>query len=242
MDYYYFEFHLARTSIWGDNNLQGEYAEGAPRDWGGYLYDRTNGMDWDFIKFGSGPKQGSSGHFGLLPSSKTVPLPDAPEIYRTVSGMKFLDANNNGAWDTGEDYLPGWTINLEGYIEDIFVTHTTTTGPDGTYRFGNLSYAPLLEVYEIMKPGYVQTYPNALTEDLPIGAEAFEEIQAGMGSWRWKIPIMLMPESVTEAVTVSGVDFGNRASPVHRALPGHWSGSPKYRSRLLRSIQNSDLP
>ena len=203
----YFEFHLARTTIWGSRNLQTEYASGAPARWGGYLYS-GQGLNFNPIAFGSGPKTGSSGHFGLLDSSKTVPLPDTPEVYRTVTGMKFLDVNNNGDFDIGEPGLEGWKINLVGYIEDIEVLLTTTTGPGGIYTFSGLSYGSELRVHEEMEPGYTQTYPHSVIT-LANGAESFMKVEAGKGPWRWYIDRSLMPDNANDAVTISGIDFGN---------------------------------
>ncbi|WP_369425674.1 DUF7507 domain-containing protein, partial [Methanothrix sp.] len=51
-----------------------------------------------------------------------------------VSGYKFNDQNANGAWDTGEPGIEGWTI----YLSDGTTTISTTTGSDGSYTFTNL--------------------------------------------------------------------------------------------------------
>lgn len=202
--YIYFELHLARTSIFS-RDLQKAYASGVPAGWGGYIYDT---LDFDPIGYGSGPETGSSGHFGMLDvkGSRDVQLPDAPETYRTVTGKKFLDANNNGMFDVGESGLPNWTIKLIGKIEDILVPLETKTDANGVYTFGGLSYGSELLVYEMMVPNYMQTYPNKV-ESLPIGAVSYKEDVLGEGSWRWRIPSMLMPDQGD--TIISGVDFGN---------------------------------
>ncbi|MBO1265550.1 DUF11 domain-containing protein [Proteiniclasticum sp. SCR006] len=202
--YIYFEFHLARTSIYS-RNLQDYYTEGAPASWGGYIFDELN---FDPVDYGAGPSPGSSGHFGMLDAkgSRDVQLPDTPETYRDVTGRKFLDANNNGMYDEGEVGLPGWTINLVGFIEDIEVPLTTTTDAEGYYYFNDLSYGSELYVHEMMQENYFQTYPNKV-ESLPIGATSYYEEVPGEGSWRWYIPSMMMPASGD--LVISGVDFGN---------------------------------
>ncbi|MFH5836460.1 SdrD B-like domain-containing protein [Proteiniclasticum sp. C24MP] len=202
--YIYFEFHLARTSIYS-RDLQEYYASGPPADWGGYLF---GALDFDFVGYGAGPSTGSSGHFGMLEAkgSRDVQLPDTPETYRSVTGRKFLDANNNGMYDEGEVGLPGWTINLIGKIEDIEVPLTTTTDADGYYYFNELSYGSELFVHEMMEENYFQTYPNK-EETLPIGAISYYKEVLGEGSWRWRIPSMMMPD--TGDLVISGVDFGN---------------------------------
>ena len=49
----------------------------------------------------------------------------------SISGKKFNDLNNDGVND-GEPGLAGWTIQLS---RDGNVLNTTTTGPDGSYKF-----------------------------------------------------------------------------------------------------------
>ncbi len=205
----YFEFHLARTSIWGERNLQGVAYTTSPRsDWGGYLYNKTNypALDWDSLRYGAGLKSGSSGHFEFLGAQKSVPLPNVPEVFRTVEGRKFEDLNNNGAYDTGEPYLPGWTINLTGTIEGYPVTLTDVTDANGVYSFDYLTFGTNLNVKESMKAGYIETYPNALTADLANGAKAVSSVESGKGTWGWFIGSMIMPAS---NLTLTGIDFGN---------------------------------
>jgi len=102
--YIYFEFHLARTSIWGSRNLQEYYADpaGDPYWWGGYLYGED---DFDPIAAGSSPYTGSSGHFTMSDAARSVPLPDTPEVFRTVTGMKFLDADYSHSFTAGDTGL-----------------------------------------------------------------------------------------------------------------------------------------
>ncbi|SDI55299.1 SdrD B-like domain-containing protein [Proteiniclasticum ruminis] len=102
-----------------------------------------------------------------------------------------MDTNNNGMFDEGETGLPNWTIKLIGKIEDILVPLETKTDASGVYMFEELSYGSELLVYEMMEPNYMQTYPNKV-ESLPIGAISHKEDVLGEGSWRWRIPSMLM--------------------------------------------------
>jgi hypothetical protein len=72
----------------------------------------------------------------------------------SICGYKFNDLNGNGAWDTGEPGLAGWTINLEGPVNA-----STTTGADGSYCFESLppgSYT----VRETQQSGWRQTFPG----------------------------------------------------------------------------------
>ena len=53
----------------------------------------------------------------------------------SISGKMFNDLNNDGVND-GEPGLAGWTIQLS---RDGNVLNTTTTGPDGSYKFDDLA-------------------------------------------------------------------------------------------------------
>ena len=202
--YIYFEFHLARTSIWGSRNLQEYYADpaGDPYDWGGYLYGED---DFDPIAAGSSPYTGSSGHFTMSDAARSVPLPDTPEVFRTVTGMKFLDADYSHSFTTGDTGLAGWTINLVGYIENIMIPLTTTTDSNGVYSFEGLSMGSDLVVHEVLQSGFIQTYPYEETLDLPNGAHPINVVESGNGPWRWEIG----PSFADRDITISEIDFGN---------------------------------
>ncbi|WP_416233540.1 putative Ig domain-containing protein [Cronbergia sp. UHCC 0137] len=56
-----------------------------------------------------------------------------------LSGMTYLDADNDGVIDTGETLLAGITITLTGTDNNgTTVNRTTTTATNGTYQFTNL--------------------------------------------------------------------------------------------------------
>ncbi len=71
----------------------------------------------------------------------------------TITGIKYHDANANGAQDTDEPGLAGWLISLSNGA-------TQTTGADGTFRFTGLrpSDQPYI-VSETQQDGYRQTAP-----------------------------------------------------------------------------------
>jgi protocatechuate 3,4-dioxygenase beta subunit len=81
----------------------------------------------------------------------------------TLSGSVYLDANNNGALDSGEQGVQGVTITLTGTdATGKAINVTTTTGSDGSYRFTGL----LSGTYQI-----TETPPSALLDgkDLTVG-------------------------------------------------------------------------
>jgi len=56
----------------------------------------------------------------------------------SIAGFVYLDSNNNGVKDAGEDGIEGVHITLNGTALGAPVMRETTTGPDGSYLFGNL--------------------------------------------------------------------------------------------------------
>ncbi|MEW6183397.1 MAG: SdrD B-like domain-containing protein [Bacillota bacterium] len=82
---------------------------------------------------------------------------DGPD-YGSISGMKFNDADNNGAKDSDESGLDGWTIILRN-SQGTEVARTTTSG-GGYYSFTNLN-AGTYTVEEVQQSGWTQTYPAA---------------------------------------------------------------------------------
>ncbi|NLE59074.1 MAG: hypothetical protein GX616_11980, partial [Planctomycetes bacterium] len=60
-------------------------------------------------------------------------VPETP-LYN-LSGFKWEDMDGDGAWDSGEPGLAGWTITLE---DEAGATKTTITGAGGAYAFTGL--------------------------------------------------------------------------------------------------------
>ncbi|MBI2766705.1 MAG: hypothetical protein HYX53_12470 [Chloroflexi bacterium] len=69
-----------------------------------------------------------------------------------ICGIKYNDLNGNGAKDTGEPALPGWTIILTPG------SFTTTTDANGSYCFGSLSPGTYT-VSEVVQVGWTPTSP-----------------------------------------------------------------------------------
>jgi hypothetical protein len=75
----------------------------------------------------------------LAPGENNPTLDAGVIAAASVSGLVFVDSDGDGRPDPGERRLAGITITLTGL--DVFgntVTRTVTTGPDGSYSFGNL--------------------------------------------------------------------------------------------------------
>lgn len=84
--------------------------------------------------------------------------------YAQVTGNKFEDANNNGAYDDAEPYLNDWTIRLykKALVADewnfVGDALTGSTGATGAYGFSGLSLGDY-KVCEVKQDGWNQTYP-----------------------------------------------------------------------------------
>ncbi len=69
--------------------------------------------------------------FGIASSSVQIDLPEGEQIpNNSIAGFVYVDANNNGLFDSGELPISGVTVALSGTE-----TRTTTTTSDGSYRF-----------------------------------------------------------------------------------------------------------
>ncbi|MFH0864170.1 MAG: SdrD B-like domain-containing protein [Candidatus Gottesmanbacteria bacterium] len=105
--------------------------------------------------------------------------------YRTISGTKYHDLNNNGARDAGEPGLENWTIFIDYNNNNVLDAGepSTTTNVNGYYEFTNLA-ADSYTIAEGLKPGWNQTQPSTGHYDV----------------------------DVHTAVTSTGNDFGNRGA------------------------------
>ncbi|MBI3193049.1 MAG: endonuclease [Ignavibacteriae bacterium] len=91
--------------------------------------------------------------FSNVTSGHTIVAFFSP-IIPTISGMKFIDRNVNGAFDAGDGILENWSIVLSGAMDD-----TTLTDVNGKYSFTNLIEGKYL-VREIQQNGWMQTTEN----------------------------------------------------------------------------------
>jgi hypothetical protein len=71
--------------------------------------------------------------FGITDSSVRLQVPEGSDTQNSISGFVYVDANNNGLFDSGEIPIPDVLVSLSGSA-----TRTVFTGSDGSYRFDNL--------------------------------------------------------------------------------------------------------
>lgn len=76
----------------------------------------------------------------------------------SIAGEKFLDSNGDGIRNNGEGPLAGVTITISGPAD--FAPQSTTTGIDGKWSFGGLSFGTYT-IAESVPAGYQQTAPPA---------------------------------------------------------------------------------
>lgn len=128
----------------------------------------------------------------------------------SISGMKWLDVDGNGAQGENEPGLGGVTIyldlNFDGQLSDA--EPSTVTAEDGSYSFADLEpgrYA----INEVVPEGFRQTYPLDVfwpEFDPDIGIPWFPESQ----HYVWLEP----------GQQLEGLDFGNQ-----ELVPGSISGT-----------------
>jgi hypothetical protein len=73
-----------------------------------------------------------------------------------LEGYKFIDANKNGVWDTGELPKAGWAIYLKDASENLL--ETVLTDAEGKYQFEVPCDNYIIA--EELRTNYTQTYPG----------------------------------------------------------------------------------
>src|SRR5207248_6135177 len=80
----------------------------------------------------------------------------------SITGEVFGDTNGNGALNTGEPGLTGWTVFIDanGNGTPDPTEPKVTTGAGGTYTFSNLGPGTYT-VKEVLQAGFLQTTPTS---------------------------------------------------------------------------------
>jgi protocatechuate 3,4-dioxygenase beta subunit len=121
----------------------------------------------------------------------------------TLSGFVYVDANNNGIKDPGERGIAGVEIRLNGVqANSDGVFRTTTTGPDGSYRFENI-LPGVYSVLETQPANFLDGLDTAGTAGGIVGNDAITGINLPGGT------------------TATGYNFGER----ERGATGRLSGT-----------------
>ena len=119
----------------------------------------------------------------------------------SLSGVVYVDANNNGKPDKGEPTLGGVRVILSGTNDQgSQVTATAVTGADGSYDFQQL-YPGTYSITEIDPTGYVDAKDTIGSAGGTVGHDTFTAITLGLG------------------VDATGYDFGWERAPKFISTP-----------------------
>jgi hypothetical protein len=108
----------------------------------------------------------SSGTYSVTILDADVTGQDFRNRARTysISGVKFNDADGNGARDADEPGLSGWTINM---VSPDANQVSVQTGEDGSYRFDNLAPGNY-SLSEVLQDSWTQTVPASGTHSVDV--------------------------------------------------------------------------
>jgi RHS repeat-associated protein len=117
-----------------------------------------------------------------------------------LSGLAYLDANNNGLIDAGETKLAGVTITLTGNANNgTTENRTITTATDGTYEFNNL-WSGSYTLTETQPTSYNDGLDSAGSLSGTLGNDVISNITVGAGA------------------TGTGYNFGEQTKPASPTL------------------------
>lgn len=152
----------------------------------------------------------------------TSPTPTPTPGCGTISGYKWNDLNGNGAWDTGEPGLSGWTLNVsqcnQGNCNSLTFLFSSVTNASGYYIFSGLNFQPATwyRVQETIQQGWQTISPSSGYQDVklePPGSPGQPykcfEINVNFGNRQVQPPVVNFigsPTSGTAPLTVQFTD------------------------------------
>jgi hypothetical protein len=147
--------------------------------------------------------------YPVVPSSckyDAFKVRSAGKVQTVLSGRKYLDANLNGRYDSGESGLAGWTIHIscsDGTTADVFTDANgdwSWTGKEHNATSGTTTCT----VSEVLKPGWVQT-GNTVNQAIGAGG-------ATVGLSNFVYTVVVPNDAVSAA---EGLLFGNDSPPIY---------------------------
>ncbi len=167
------------------------------------------------------------------------------EVPAFVSGIVFVDANRDSTKNTGESTLGGITVTLKDSSDAIVAT--TTTLPDGSYMFANIT-ADNYTVEETQPAGYGSSTPNSQPVTVPTGGLAGVNFGETSSSVAGAVFVDVNKNGIRDAgepgiagvsVTLTGNDAGG--TPVVRTLTTAADGSYSFDSLLGGTYRIEEL-
>lgn len=149
----------------------------------------------------------------------------------TISGRVFKDPERDGSDAGNEPAIPGVTITLR---QGGGVVATTTTGPDGSYRFENLP-AGSYTVEETQPDGYGSSTPDSRAINVTAGANQSIDFGDTVSSLAGSVFVDSNNDGVRDAgergledvtVRLTGTTAGG--TPVDRTLTSDSSGAYRF--------------
>jgi uncharacterized repeat protein (TIGR01451 family) len=132
------------------------------------------------------------------------------ELAASITGSVWLDANNNGARDPGEDGIAGVSITVPAGTRDAFgnIIAPVLTDSAGSYRFGDLLAGTYMVTEQAVQPsvmvgGNPVTTLNGITVAGRIGGAA-----VGSATAVTVVPSAVTAIALTAGAHSSGNDFG----------------------------------
>lgn len=166
----------------------------------------NDGLDSD-----ADPSNGRTALFSLGPDAVDLTRDAGLTVPASISGVAFLDLNQNGLRDSGEEGLSGWFVYLDANDngERDADERTILTDSKGAYTIGGL----LPGAYRVgadMQSQWSMTTPAAsLVLNMTIGLE-----RTGVDIGLWTAVPMYPMNSVGSTFRVNSFTNGNQASPV----------------------------
>ena len=149
-------------------------------------------------------EQSDSGDTDETVSEETTDSEPTETAYaNSISGILWLDANNDGTHDAGEQPIVGYTVSLYAENDRDNAVQTAVTAADGTYSFSDIEP----DKYVV---GIVSATVGGQEYLLPLMGIQNDNKFAIASDW---INAYSEPISVGEDSTITGIDAGMRTPP-----------------------------
>jgi hypothetical protein len=134
-----------------------------------------------------------------------------PPQVTSISGYKINDVNQNGARDTGESGLSGWTINQLNSTGAVI--RTTTTDSNGFYQFVEVPYGTY-GLAEVLQSGWTATGGITQISNVVINIQTPIQINRNFYNYQSLPPPPPPPPPGATTIALSGSGSGTTGGGV----------------------------